>query len=477
MNCLYQTDVNLKKTKLKSIQMKLITLLFSLLLNIIFLPIHLLTPFNLLGSLNFLRSSTSSTLHASPRSFNRHLTGTTPLEAEFFQDLKDRKLTNFSLADAFFIASGIRDERKLNEARRKYAEILSTLKTDLAPYPKDDQKGDYLLQWLHQKVFTSYQPHATDAYSLLKQGTFNCLSSCLLYGILAKDLGYQVTGIAVEHHAFCRFYSKSGGKDVETTTAFGFNPGRELVLDTKIVSVPRTQYRNRTEMSLLEMMGLIYTNHMGLSRAYPSPKDQLLALQKAKLFLPVDPKHDFNQIIKHNMKVSYLEIINQAAQRKNFDEIQTYLEMWQEDDPKADWQDALLFALQQITQKYERARDFREGAQALTNIAQTYTSIATSIYHLRGYLLSLEMQQMLKKGNGQALLDLLNVALEKPNTKQKIQSQITNMMQSNYFASLMNIVIVLINLQEIVLAKQVASLIQKSYPKEPYIQKLKQILK
>jgi hypothetical protein len=447
----------LRNIKMKHIQMHLLTLIFSFFLDFLLLPLSLIK---------------------SPKSVQaRSLTGTTPLEAEFFQDLKDRKLTQFSLSDAFFIASGIRDERKLNEARRKYQEILSAVKTDLAPYPKDDQKGDYLLQWLHQKLFSEYQPHATDAYSLLKHGTYNCLSSCLLYGILAKDLGYRVNGIAVEHHAFCRFYGKSGAKDVETTTAFGFNPGRELVLDTKVVSVPRNQYRNRTEMSLLEMMGLIYTNHMGLSRAYPNSKEQLLALQKAKLFLPLDPKHDFNRIIGHNMKVAYLDIINQAAQRKNFAEIQAYLDMWREDDPKADWEEALLFALQQITQKYERARDFREGAQALLALAKNYPSIGSSIDHLKGYLLGLEMQQQIKKKNWNQLIDLMDMALSKTKSSQKKQSQITNIIQSNYFASLINVVIVLINLQEIALAKQVASLIQKAYPKEPYLQKLKHMLK
>ena len=53
----------------------------------------------------------------SQRKYKLDLTGTTSLESKFFNDLRDRNSGKWSLADAFFIASGIRSESELTRAR------------------------------------------------------------------------------------------------------------------------------------------------------------------------------------------------------------------------------------------------------------------------------------------------------------------------------------------------------------------------
>ncbi len=404
--------------------------------------------------------------------YARRLTGTTSLEAEFFNDLKDQKLQSFSLADAFFIASGIRDQQQLSFARTKFQELVETAKKDLLPYQDEEMRGDYLLQWLHQKVFTHYQSNATDAYSLLKHGTYNCLSSCLIYGLIAQELGYKVSGVAVDKHAFCRFYGKKGkGKDVETTNRFGFNPGRELLLDKMVVSVPRNQYRNRMEISLLEMIGLIYTNHLGMNQAYPGPKEQLLALQKARLFLSKSPKNYFNQIITHNMKVCYQEIISTAGQGKNLEEINAYIEMWQEDLPGSDWEESFLFAMQTIAQKYDRARDYVLGVDKIRSIRALYPNLAQSLFHLEGYLLFLASQSAFKKQADNQAEKYFQEALGTQKITQKYTSQLTAVIQSNYFASLKNVLIILINQKQIEEAKKLIKIALTQYPKDPDLQR------
>jgi len=251
-----------------------------------------------------------------PRSAQVDLTGTTPLEAQFFTDLRDGRAGRWSLADAFFIASGIRGEADLKRARDWIDQATSRAHEALKRHKSVEERADYLLRWVHQNLFSSYQARSTDAISMIRAGRYNCLSSCLIYGVIAERLGLYVTGIAVDRHAFCRVYSSASrrgrGWDVETTTPLGFNPGRDIKISNAVVSVPRSRYRNRREMSLFELMGLLYTNHMGLNQAYPGLRDRLLAYQKATLFHPTEPT------IQHNLVAAHTQLISRAIDRADW---------------------------------------------------------------------------------------------------------------------------------------------------------------
>ena len=236
-----------------------------------------------LALLVFATLFTSSEAHARRRGSSRgvDLTGTTPLEAQFFTDLRDGRGGRWSLADAFFIASGIREEGDLKRARAWIDDATLQAREAVRAHKSVEARADHLLRWVHQRLFSMYRARSTDAVSMIRSGHYNCLSSCIIYGVIAQRLGLTVTGVAVERHAFCRVYSsaraRGKGWDVETTTPLGFNPGRDIKISNAVVSVPRSRYRNRREMSLLEMIGLLYTNHMGLNGAYPSVQDRLLA--------------------------------------------------------------------------------------------------------------------------------------------------------------------------------------------------------
>ena len=88
-------------------------------------------------------------------------------------------------------------------------------------------------------MFSRYRATATDALEIIRSGQFNCLSSCIIYGIIAQKLGLKVRGVAVDRHAFCRVYRGRRGWDVETTTPMGFNPGRKIQIDPLVLQVIR----------------------------------------------------------------------------------------------------------------------------------------------------------------------------------------------------------------------------------------------
>ena len=268
------------------------------------------------------------------------LAGTTPLEARFFTALRDRQARGWSLADAFFIASGIRSEGDLERARKWFRGLVEEARVAVQSHRGVSKRADHLLRWLHQRALSRYQARSTSALELIRTGQFNCLSSCILYGMIGEELGLHVRGIVVDQHAFCRVYqkpqprrrssmtSRAGGWDVETTTPLGFNPGRSVQIDQAVVSVPRHRYRNRREISLFEMIGLIYTNHVGMTRAYPTLEDRLLAYQKASLFFPRDP------VIKHNVVAAHTQLIASAIDRGRWERASSYLKQLADVDPQ-----------------------------------------------------------------------------------------------------------------------------------------------
>ena len=316
-----------------------------------------------------------------------NLRGTSKLEADFFKDLKRGDLSHWSLADAFFIASGIRERSQLDQAQNWYETLVKEAHEVLKPYKKTEERADQLLRWLHKRVFRTYKAQATDAFDIIRTGKFNCLSSCILYGMIGEKLGLHVRGIAVDQHAFCRVYSRplpkkitsmksrSGGWDVETTTKLGFNPGRKVQIDRSVVSVPRSRYRNRKEISLLEMVGLIYTNHVGMTRAYPSHEDRLLAYQKANLFFPRDP------IIKHNILAAHTQVIQGYAKRRRWQGAHAFLEQLADFDHQDKYLTTLWMQVAEQHLDHASYKGLEVALQELENYKQLITKVPKATWH------------------------------------------------------------------------------------------------
>ena len=81
------------------------------------------------------------------------------------------------------------------------------------------------LTFLHKNLFTSYSVLQTRVDTALETGVFNCVSSAVLYMILARSVGLSVGGVRTTDHAFCSVLVNGQQLDVETTNPYGFNPG------------------------------------------------------------------------------------------------------------------------------------------------------------------------------------------------------------------------------------------------------------
>ncbi len=171
------------------------------------------------------------------------------------------------LTAAALIASGVPE----NE-RPMYIEEIQNLIGKLPVITGDiASDGEAILQWMHDAVLKRYVESQTRLDVLLDNGTYNCVSSAVLYMILAAAQDVPVHGVQTSDHAFCRVPLESdpeGGFDVETTIPYGFDPGRRHdAVDTfsgrtGFVYVPPGNYRRRTEIGEKDMIALIYQNRL-----------------------------------------------------------------------------------------------------------------------------------------------------------------------------------------------------------------------
>ncbi|MDR3343021.1 MAG: hypothetical protein LBT14_09615 [Treponema sp.] len=133
-------------------------------------------------------------------------------------------------------------------------------------YPQE--KGAYVLAFMHKKFLKSYSERQTRIDTILSAGTYNCVSSAVLYMIFAVSIGLDVQGVMTRDHAFVTINTGSLSIDVETTNPYGFDPGNRREFHdnfgalTGFVYVPARNYRDRTSISQLELVSLILTNRI-----------------------------------------------------------------------------------------------------------------------------------------------------------------------------------------------------------------------
>jgi len=164
------------------------------------------------------------------------------------------------LINASLIASGTGTE-DIPKYSEKMAELLASAPGRSGTLPED---AEMLLEWMHENVLIRYIRNQTKMDTLIDKGGYNCVSSAVMYLILLRSRDIPVHGVLTADHAFCRVENF----DVETTTAYGFDPGtrREAVDSftgrTGFSYVPPGNYRQRQDIGEKELISLIYQNRL-----------------------------------------------------------------------------------------------------------------------------------------------------------------------------------------------------------------------
>jgi len=130
------------------------------------------------------------------------------------------------------------------------------------------EQAEYILTFMHANLLRSYLLTQSRIDTIFTNGRFNCVSSAVLYMILAKSAGFNVSGVITRDHAFVMVHIDGEAIDVETTNRLGFDPGNrrefhdEFGRITGFAYVPAQNYRDRETISPIELVSLIMSNEI-----------------------------------------------------------------------------------------------------------------------------------------------------------------------------------------------------------------------
>jgi tetratricopeptide (TPR) repeat protein len=166
------------------------------------------------------------------------------------------------LVDASLVFSGVPDS-SLPAYRRKLLDLVAGFQQQAAAVSDPAILGARILEYLHTGPLRRYEHLQARVDVLLDEGTFNCVSSAVVYVILARSVGLVVGGVRTPDHAFCTLTAGTTTIDVETTNRYGFDPGtRKEFTDsfgrvTGFAYTPPANYRDRTPIGERGLLSLI----------------------------------------------------------------------------------------------------------------------------------------------------------------------------------------------------------------------------
>jgi hypothetical protein len=129
-------------------------------------------------------------------------------------------------------------------------------------------RGEYILGFMHRRFLRSYAEHQSRLDVLARRGSYNCVSSAVLYAVLARAAGLELWGVITRDHAFITLDTGEEHIDIETTTQYGFEPGSRREFHdgfgrtTGYSYVPARNYRERNDISILELVSVILSNRI-----------------------------------------------------------------------------------------------------------------------------------------------------------------------------------------------------------------------
>jgi hypothetical protein len=122
------------------------------------------------------------------------------------------------------IFSGVSEEQ-LAESEAQIQTHVTELREQLREVTDPREQAEAALAYMHGELLSRYDERQTGVDVLLARGSYNCVSSGVVYAILLKSLALRVWGVRTSDHAFCRVQAGDQAFDVETTSPFGFDPG------------------------------------------------------------------------------------------------------------------------------------------------------------------------------------------------------------------------------------------------------------
>lgn len=166
------------------------------------------------------------------------------------------------LVDAALAFSGVADA-DLPAYRRELLAAVAGFQRRAAATTDPAVLGPLALAYLHETLLDRYDVRQVRIDVLLDRGLFNCVSSSVLYLVLARSVGLTVGGVRTADHAFVTVNVGGATVDVETTNPYGYDPGSRTEFRdsfgrvTGFAYVPPSNHRGRTAIGERGLLALL----------------------------------------------------------------------------------------------------------------------------------------------------------------------------------------------------------------------------
>lgn len=136
----------------------------------------------------------------------------------------------------------------------KYKEMEKVVKSSEFTKLPEIERGEKVLKYIHDELLKKYEEGTASMTVTFSTGSYNCVTSSILFLCLAKAAGLNVKGQKTNIHALCSVYINDKKIDVETTNYYGFNPGERKTIEKtenshRYTYVPKKYYAGRKEIS------------------------------------------------------------------------------------------------------------------------------------------------------------------------------------------------------------------------------------
>jgi len=188
------------------------------------------------------------------------------LEPLFTTEKKSKEFTPLQIIEESLRFSGCAENSPAWQSCVEKYNFLQAKVSELAfKNLPEIQKAEKILSVMYENLLVQYKEKQTRLDEMFENGTYNCVSSSLLYMALAKSAGLSVVGVKTPAHAFCSVFVDDERIDVETTNPLGFNPGRTQILEkngnsTRYAVIPKKNYSNRRDVSEKTFISLVGAN-------------------------------------------------------------------------------------------------------------------------------------------------------------------------------------------------------------------------
>lgn len=146
-------------------------------------------------------------------------------EFEIFKTIAAGHPERCDVKDMVLVASGVTDPKTRLKYAAKIDAIANSAGEAIADSSTPEEKAKALVKYLYANQFHdghSYSEHQLNMAQLLDKGTFNCVSSAVLYSVVGQQLGIKTVAQEAPKHVFLQM----GNLCIEPTG--GFTESTEL---------------------------------------------------------------------------------------------------------------------------------------------------------------------------------------------------------------------------------------------------------